>query len=135
MPLVFVHGVANRPSAEQIAAIKQRDALFRSITFGRDNVQILNPDWGSFAVKFTDGEPWLPNPDEIEAFGAGGAAELEGASSSVGLGQITKTDGVQAVDLAILAVLEQDILAKAKPGNSGEPDNPRQASAEKFGPH
>jgi hypothetical protein len=124
MPLVFVHGVANRPSAEQAAAIKQRDSLFRSITFGRNDVQIFNPDWGSFAVKFTKGEPWLPNPDNVQAFAAGGsgAADVAGPPAQVGLGEITKTDGVQAVDLAILAVLERDILAKAKGGNP-EPDD------------
>ena len=48
MPLVFVHGVATRPSAEYKAAVKQRDALFRSLVFMRDDVAIHNPDWGSF---------------------------------------------------------------------------------------
>jgi hypothetical protein len=122
LPLVFVHGVANRPGAEQTAATKQRDALFRSITFNRDDFTIFNPDWGSFAVKFTVGEPWLPKPGKIEAF-AVGAAEIEGVNApSVGLGEITKTDGVQAVDLAILAVLEQDILAASKNGAGAAPD-------------
>ena len=44
MPLVFVHGVANRPGPEQEAEIAQRNGLFRAITFRNDDTKILNPN-------------------------------------------------------------------------------------------
>jgi hypothetical protein len=111
MPLVFVHGVANRPSLEQTEAIAQRDALFRAIVFRNDGAVILNPDWGSHAVVFTPAMPWLPKPDGNQAFGN---KEPKG---EIGLGNIAKTDGVQATDLAALAALEQAIeVSKTSPG-------------------
>jgi hypothetical protein len=109
MPLVFVHGVANRPTPEQMAEKAQRDALFRSLTFGRDDLAIFNPDWGSGAARFSAGLPWLPDPDNIQAFGAGANPGLPQQGSPVGLGEIAKKDAVQAVDLAVLAALEEAI--------------------------
>src|SRR5262249_28348230 len=106
MPLVFVHGVANRPGPEQAAETAQRDALFRSITFRNvrnDNFMVRNPDWGSRAVSFSARMPWLPNPKEIQSFGAGDLSVSAGRVCDVGLGRIAKVDGAQAVDLSILA--------------------------------
>lgn len=118
MPLVFVHGVASRPSLEQAAEQAQRDALFRTITFRNDTLQVLNPDWGSAAVSFTGA--WMPNPDTIQPFAAGDATISDGEARDVGLGQIAKIDGAQAVDLAVLAALEEGVVAAGKSGNPSE---------------
>ena len=114
MPLVFVHGVATRSSAEYEAAVKQRDALFRSLVFKRDDVAILNPDWGSFGVQFGDDLPWLPSPKGNEAFDAGGEmgdvalapADLDGR---LDLGMLAGTDAEQAIDLVAMAALDEAI--------------------------
>lgn len=119
MPLVFVHGVANRPSIEQAAEIAQRDALFRTITFGSDAVQVFNPDWGKNAVSFTTRMPWLPDPGNIQPFAAGDVALDDEASRDVGLGRIAKVDGAQAIDLAILAALEEAVVAAGKSDQPG----------------
>lgn len=111
MPVVFVHGVANRPSAEQAAETAQRDALFRAITFRDDAILVCNPNWGSNAVSFT--ERWLPNPDSIQAFAMGDGHPSTG---DLGLGRIAKFDGAQAVDLAILAALEEAIVNDGRGG-------------------
>ena len=108
MSLVFIHGVANRATPEELAAIKQRDALFRTIVFqgARD---IKNPDWGSHAVAFSSDLRWIPAPSGNEHFGAGDAP----IGSDLGLGTIAKTDGAQAVDLLVMAALERDIKEAA----------------------
>lgn len=111
MPVVFVHGVANRPSAEQAAETAQRDALFRTITFRDDAALVCNPNWGSNAVSFT--ERWLPNPDSIQAFAMG---DGHASTGELGLGKIAKVDGAQAVDLAILAALEEAIVNDGRSG-------------------
>ena len=116
MPLVFVHGVANRPSDEQAADIVQRNALFRSITFENEALTIFNPDWGSHAVSFTSGLPWLPDPKKIQAFAAGDADQEGG---DIGLGPIAKIDGAQAVDLAVFAALENAVI---EAGKNKQPD-------------
>ncbi|WP_439366200.1 hypothetical protein ACNJYD_10080 [Bradyrhizobium sp. DASA03005] len=111
MPLVFVHGVANRPSLEQTEAIAQRDALFRAIVFRSADTVIKNPDWGSHAAAFDVKMPWLPKPTGNQAFG------VANASGEVGLGRIAKVDGIQAVDLAAYAALEKALRdGQAKPG-------------------
>jgi hypothetical protein len=116
MPLVFVHGVANRPTSEQVAEIVQRDGLFRAITFGGDSVQIFNPDWGSNAVSFDMGLRWLPNPNKTQPFAMGDAVVAEGVARDVGLGRIAKVDGPQAVDLTVSAALEEAVVAAGKNG-------------------
>jgi hypothetical protein len=122
MPLVFVHGVANRPGPDQIAETAQRNALFRAIVFRNDAVSIRNPDWGSAAADFTASMPWLPVPNGSQSFDASDPV-LDGNRREVGLGNIAKTDGVQAADLAVLAALETAILeARTNPGAETEKD-------------
>ena len=106
MPLVFVHGVATRPSLTYAAEVVQRDALFRSLVFGNGQVAIENPDWGSHAVSFTQPPPWLPSPDQNQAYGAGDAM---GGQLSLSLGALAQRDVGQAVDLAIAAMLRQAV--------------------------
>lgn len=119
MPLVFVHGVATRPSAEYSAAVKQRDALFRALVFKRSDAKIINPDWGSFAVKFGDDLPWLPYPTGNEAFDTGddgGAAALgaEALDGRLALGELAGSDAEQAVDLVAMATLDAAIRSAAE---------------------
>lgn len=114
MPLVFVHGVANRPSAESAAAMKQRDALFRSLVFQRSDAIIINPDWGSFAINFGDDLPWLPYPTGNEAFDAGddgGGVALDAAAldGRLALGELAGYDAEQAIDLVAMATLDAAI--------------------------
>lgn len=114
MPLVFVHGVATRPSAEYSAAVMQRDALFRSLVFKRSDAKIINPDWGSFAVQFGDDLPWLPYPTGNEAFDAGddvgdAALSAEALDGRLALGELAAHDAEQAVDLVAMATLDTAI--------------------------
>ena len=121
MPLVFVHGVATRPSAEYAAAVKQRDALFRSLVFKRSDTKIINPDWGSFGVEFGDDLPWLPYPIGNEAFDAGGdvgtaALGTEALDERLNLGALAGTDAEQAVDLVAMATLDAAIRSATEIG-------------------
>ena len=120
MPLVFVHGVANRPSGEYAAMVKQRDALFRSLVFGRKDIVVLNPDWGSFAVKFGDDLPWLPSPRGNEAFDAGDSGDpgppVTAQFDRISLGALAAVDAEQAVDLVAMAALDAAIVEAAALG-------------------
>lgn len=105
MPLVFVHGVATRPSLAYAAEVLQRNALFRTIVLNND-ATIENPDWGSHAVSFTEPAPWLPEPKGNQAYGAGGAIS---GDPKISLGTLAQTNVAQAVDLAIAGMLEQAV--------------------------
>jgi hypothetical protein len=105
MPLVHVHGVATRPTKEYEALVKQRDALYRSIVFKDQTAAVRNPDWGSHAVQFSTDLPWLPKPSGNERFAAG----TEQPILSAGLGQLATRDAEQAIDLVVMAALEQQI--------------------------
>lgn len=114
MPLVFVHGVATRPSTEQAAMVKQRDALFRSLVLKRSDATIINPDWGSFAAQFGENLPWLPSVEGDETFDVNdgdlpaglGPEALDGR---LALGRIAGTDAEQAIDLVAMAALDSAI--------------------------
>jgi hypothetical protein len=114
MPLVFVHGVANRPSAEQAAAVRQRDALFRSLVFDRNSVTILNPDWGSFGVQFDEDLPWLPKPSGNEAFDGGNQEPGAVLDDQLKLGDLAARDAEQAIDLVAMAALDAAIRQAAE---------------------
>jgi hypothetical protein len=73
MPLVFVHGVANRQTPRQQAEIRQRDALFKRLVLPKGG-EVFDPDWGSSAVTFDPEMPWLPRFLEAERFNLGGLA-------------------------------------------------------------
>jgi hypothetical protein len=115
MPLVFVHGVATRPSREYAAEVAQRDALFRSLTFKDPTYPIFNPDWGSFGVKFEDEMPWLPRADGNQAFGpedevlAPAVVGRQALDGRLSLGALATHDAEQAIDLVVMAALEQAI--------------------------
>jgi hypothetical protein len=80
MPLVFVHGVNTRRTAEYDAEVRARDAMFRqycltAVAANPDATTILNPYWGDQAATF----PWNygfahDSQPALQAFGAGGDA-------------------------------------------------------------
>jgi hypothetical protein len=110
MPIVFVHGVANRSSPEQAASMRQRDELFKQLLL--PGAAVLDPDWGSHAVSFSDPPIWLPEP--------GGAAALgtdAGAGREAGLGDIARRNPEIAIDLAFEAAIAariQDVAEEAR---------------------
>ena len=113
MPLVFIHGVATRPTEEYAAEVKQRDALFRTLVFDDPGVTICNPDWGSFAAQFGADLPWLPNDNGKQAFAVG---EVAPGDTTLALGKLAERDGEQAVDLVAMAALDKAIVNAAKAG-------------------
>lgn len=119
MPLVFVHGVATRPGTEYFAALAQRDALFRTLVFEADAVQIFNPEWGSAGVEFDAAMPWLPRAEGNQAFGADVVATGGTGDAEVQLGKLAKRDAEQAVDLISMAALDGAIR---RAGQQNMPD-------------
>lgn len=69
MPLVFVHGVANRMSPARLDEVRTRDALFRRYLLASHRpddggpVMIRNPYWGDFGGKLHWGGASLPVED------------------------------------------------------------------------
>ncbi|MEZ0092308.1 hypothetical protein [Streptacidiphilus sp. EB129] len=83
MPLVFVHGVANRISGELQAASEQRDAYFRRYLLqpplwpDPGQVRIRNPYWGDLGAKAAWGGASVPRlDDDVEALGGSEAGEV-----------------------------------------------------------
>jgi hypothetical protein len=112
MPLVHVHGVATRPTNEYEAFVKQRDALYKALVFDNKAVMVRNPDWGSHAVQFSKDLRWLPKPSGNERFAAGD----DPAAVSAKLGTLATQDAAQAIDLAVMAALEQQVKKAVKVG-------------------
>ncbi|MEU5664818.1 hypothetical protein [Streptomyces longwoodensis] len=80
MPLVFVHGVANRMSEAYESAVRARDALFQrylldAIHEGKVHTSIHNPYWGEYGARLRWDGASLPL-GEYEAFGTS-IGELE----------------------------------------------------------
>ena len=119
MALVFVHGVATRPSPEYLAEVAQRDALFQRLV-PKAGSTVLNPDWGSHAAQFSADLPWLPTPIGNEAFGAPGDTP---APLTLSLGGLAQRDVATAVDLTIAAMLEarlQDAVRRREPKEAAD---------------
>jgi hypothetical protein len=106
MPLVFVHGVANRQSPEQQIAVAQRDALFKRLVTSEDD-PIFDPDWGSNGVKFARGG-WVPEPGVTEAFAMG--TPLAGQKSVAAA--LASRDVDRGIDLAFVALLLRRVSDK-----------------------
>jgi pimeloyl-ACP methyl ester carboxylesterase len=99
MPLVFVHGVANRDSPDFRENRFERDEFFRALVLrpmGLDDarVTILNPYWGGEAVNFRWGNASVPDPRELlESFGADGDTEgIENAAQMLAAHSSGSTD-------------------------------------------
>lgn len=107
MPLVFVHGVATRESPTYAAERAQRTALFQTLVFNNPAALVRNPDWGDRVPVFSRGQVWIPNPDNSTPFAAGAADFRADPPPELGLSDIAKIDGAQAVDLVIGAALNK----------------------------
>src|SRR5262245_50310049 len=77
MPLVLVHGVANRWGADQARANRDVDALFRSVSLplafpDAKKIEIFKPYWGDLGGNPSAGGTFatLPTSGGYEAFGA-----------------------------------------------------------------
>jgi hypothetical protein len=82
MPLVFVHGVNNRPGDSWENGKKTRHSLFRRFMYPRigvdpDQVSFFDPMWGPDGATFVWDQAALPNPsDGVEALGSEDLATL-----------------------------------------------------------
>ena len=83
MPLVFVHGVANRGGPKYKAGVKARDAFFRQFLLRSHTradgteVQIVNPYWGDLGGRLHWDGASLPAGDDVEKLGSEKEALLE----------------------------------------------------------
>lgn len=111
MPLVFVHGVANRAGTDYDAGAATRDALFRQFLLQGHSrsdgapIQIVNPYWGELGGKLHWNGASLPL-EEFQALGAHDAALVEldaGAAPARDLGS-------EAADEPILAVARRSLV-------------------------
>jgi hypothetical protein len=110
MPLVFVHGVATRQTAEYQAWVRQRDELFTRLVLPK-GARVFDPDWGSNAVKITSSLPWLPTPGG-EPFALGSSS----AATDTGIAKLASKNPEAAIDLAFETGLAVRARAAAKIG-------------------
>ena len=94
MPLVFVHGVANRLGEGYISQDRLRDALFRRFllaTWGSpDTTRILSPYWGGHAATARWDHQSIPMGN-VESLG-GAASELDAAQAALSAAGLTAAD-------------------------------------------
>jgi hypothetical protein len=136
MPLVFVHGVSNRMSAEYRTGVANRDALFRAFLLApyaqaaRSRVDVHNPYWGDLGGALAWKGASIPL-GEFEALGAEDTEYVALHASAAGAAPVTDADRtvltlareqtlVEAVDLlwAAAAMLPEDnaaVLASPAP--------------------
>lgn len=100
MPIVFVHGVANRDSPEYRVHARERDNFFRSTLLPK--AQVFDPYWGGQGVKFNPLMPWIPLPDANPRFDSGPAVGGER-----GLSRLASENPELAIDTAFTAALTQ----------------------------
>lgn len=119
MPLVFVHGVANRQNDRYLVAAALRDVLFRRFLLARickdpDKAAILNPYWGDDAATLRwkhaslpteDGEA-LGSADAIDdlAMAAAADARVHGATDTSVLLATARRSLSDAIDLLFAAL-------------------------------
>lgn len=111
MPLVFVHGVATRPSEEYKAAVAQRNALFRRLVIEAGDL-ILDPDWGSNAVKFAK-RGWVPKKGAAEAYNMGSPSLPKDGPSAAAIAAPKNQEA--AIDLAVGAMLAEQARSGIEP--------------------
>lgn len=87
MPLVFLHGVANRPGPDYQKAVETRNAFFRQTvlkrTLGNGNSTILNPMWSENIPNFSGTNPVIPPIDFKGHFSAFGTNTLQDDQSVI----------------------------------------------------
>jgi len=106
MPIIFVHGVANRPGPDQKAGQEERAVFFRE-TVGKtvlksSNATVYQPFWGDQVPPFPKDNPIIPPVKPGKGFTAFGAnsfgAETFGAASgplqgvTVGAGEVPQNE-------------------------------------------
>lgn len=73
MPIVFVHGVANRDDADFRSKARARDAFLKRVVAPVVNIdpaqEIIAPYWGGNGVAFWNNLSVVPSGSEVEAFG------------------------------------------------------------------
>jgi hypothetical protein len=81
MPLVFIHGVANRPGPDYQKAVETRDAFFRETvlkrTLANPKSKIFNPMWSADIPNFSKTNPIIPPIDIKGNFKAFGTETLQ----------------------------------------------------------
>ncbi|WP_131812445.1 hypothetical protein [Mycobacterium mantenii] len=98
MPLVFIHGVANRGGPKYDAGVKARDALFRQFLLGSHRrsdgtaVQIVNPYWGHLGGRLRWNGASLPAGDNVEKLGSEKEALAELYASALLMGDFEPSD-------------------------------------------
>lgn len=128
MPVVFIHGVSNRPGAEYEAGVASRNALIRRFlapALGRapDDMVLLNPLWGDVGAQSRWNYPWLPNAG-VAALGTdpneSGAVAAEVATAGTATGEspilgVARSNGlIAAVDL----LFEWNLVTNPDPTDS-----------------
>jgi hypothetical protein len=84
MPIVFVHGVANRDGEAYRENQKGRDGFVREIVapalgIAPDSLTLFSPYWGKYGADFAWNMAALPNPgDKFESFGGNDESEARG---------------------------------------------------------
>jgi hypothetical protein len=84
MPLVFVHGVANRKSPEYDKLVDLRNGMFQSTVLkyylANEHAAVFNPMWGDLVPVFPEQNLIIPPPDmsggRFTAFGARQLSEI-----------------------------------------------------------
>ncbi|MGW4646383.1 hypothetical protein [Kitasatospora sp. NPDC004289] len=129
MPLVYVHGIANRQGRAYRRKRELRDALFRrhalAVTAKGVPDRVLNPYWGSLAGALARGGASFPGRRGLEAFGPQDGPEDEGlrAALEAEFGpdaaqryvlETARRSPVDAVDLLFLEISE--VESDADPG-------------------
>jgi hypothetical protein len=108
MPLVFVHGVANRMGDDYRAGVTTRDAMFRQFLLAGHrpvpgpSVRIRNPYWGDFGGRLAWNGASLPLED-FEALGSDDAPFLALHASALPEGR------VDAANQAVLLVARRSL--------------------------
>src|ERR1700691_1457374 len=102
MPIVFVHGVANRDGEAYRENQQARDGFVREIvapalSIAPDALSLFSPYWGKYGADFVWHMAVLPNSgDKFESFGADAEAEARGRVA--GLLAESNTSGSIVVD-------------------------------------
>ena len=87
MPLVFIHGVANRESESYPEKVANRDSFFRQTVLkkiiGNSKATIYNPMWGKLIPDFPKDNPIIPSVDPKGVSAFGGSDQLVDAAAVI----------------------------------------------------
>jgi hypothetical protein len=114
MPIVFVHGVANRKNAEYNEKQAARDAFLKryvaqALGTPPNALQVFSPYWGGHGAKFSWGQASLPEPSkQYETFGSEDErAAAYSAYEHLGVADVRQIDLVsQARELGLPRIVD-----------------------------